>query len=340
VSTILKALQRLEDEKNANTERSLNEQVVARRPPRRPERSWLTIGAVAIGGIAFAAAAAFLFWPTRENSDSMVAMESTPIEVAPAITTKDAEAAKKPRRRSSARPVPAARAQQKPSDVEISPVVEVVKRLDAPSADSAASAASPKRAARRAEDGPQRPAGRRSRARKPNPQVARGDAQVRPDPKQIAIAEPPAIRVSENSVPAKPTPEQPAPVETAEIASKPAPPAPVQQAAAVPEPAPTAPVQMAAVVQESAPPDPIPAAVREPEKKVIQRAKFPSLSVEKTIWHPDTDRRVAVVKLADADEVLRLKEGDAIGPLVVEVIKPGSVLFNHDGIEIQYDVGG
>jgi hypothetical protein len=73
---------------------------------------------------------------------------------------------------------------------------------------------------------------------------------------------------------------------------------------------------------------------------VIQRAKLPSLRVEKTIWHPDTDRRIAIVKLIDAEEVLRLKEGDAIGPLVVESIKPGSVLFNHDGIEIRYNVGG
>jgi len=46
------------------------------------------------------------------------------------------------------------------------------------------------------------------------------------------------------------------------------------------------------------------------------------------------------VKLIDAEEVLRLKEGDAVGPLVVKTINPGSVLFNHDGIEIVYNVGG
>jgi len=68
VSTILKALQRLEDEKRADSERSLDEQIVARRPPPDPERRWLKIGAVAIGGLAVASAA-FFFWPAREARD-------------------------------------------------------------------------------------------------------------------------------------------------------------------------------------------------------------------------------------------------------------------------------
>jgi hypothetical protein len=85
---------------------------------------------------------------------------------------------------------------------------------------------------------------------------------------------------------------------------------------------------------------PIPAAIPEPEKKVIQRAKLPAFRVEKTIWHPDANRRVAVVKMIDAEEVLRLKEGDAVGPLVVKAISPGSVLFDHDEIEVRYNVGG
>jgi hypothetical protein len=84
----------------------------------------------------------------------------------------------------------------------------------------------------------------------------------------------------------------------------------------------------------------IPAPIREPGQRVIQRANLPAFNVQKTIWHPDAYRRVAVVKLIDADEVLRLKEGDAVGPLVVRTINPGSVLFNHDGIEIRYNVGG
>jgi hypothetical protein len=319
VSTILKALQRLEDEKNANSERSLDQQVVARRPPPHTERHWLRIGAVAIGGVAVAAAAIW-FWPTREDPDAGMAMESPPAAAAPAATTEHEVAAEEPRRRPSARPAPAARAQQDSSEVEVSSVVEVVKRLDAPPATIAELAALAKHAAPSAKTGRERPAGRRRNARqsdpqvasKPDPQVARGDAQPRPAPKQVASAKPPATQISENSAPAKPIP---------------APPAPVQIAAVAPKPAPTA------------APAPIPTAIREPEQVVVMRAEIPTLSVEKTIWHPDADRRVVVVKLVDAEEVLRLKEGDAVGPLVVQAIEPGSVLFNHDGIEIVYNVG-
>ena len=113
--------------------------------------------------------------------------------------------------------------------------------------------------------------------------------------------------------------------------------------AAKPAQAPPAPVEVAAVAAKPAPTAAsasIPAAIRELDQKVVQRAKLPTLSVEKTIWHPDAYRRVAVVKLTDSEESLRLKEGDAVGPLVVKTIKPDSVLFNHDSIEIRYNVGG
>jgi len=310
VSTILKALQRLEEEKSANVERSLNEQVVARRPPPGPERRGLRIGAVAIGGLAVAAAA-LLFWFTREDPAVEVAMESPPPAAAPVAAQQ--VAVEKPRPMPSARPEPAARAQQESSEVEVSPAVEVVKHLDAPPADSAAPAASPKRAAPPAQAGAERSV-RRPSARKPDPQVAREAAQPKPAPEQVANAKPAAaIQISENSAPAKPVSASPAPVEVAAPAPKPA--ATAKSASA-------------------------PAAIQEPAQEVVQRAKLPTLSVEKTIWHPDADRRVAVVKLIDAEGVLRLKEGDAVGPLVVQVIKPGSVLFNYDGIEIVYNVGG
>jgi len=136
VSTILKALQRLEDEKSANSERSLDEQVVARHQPPDPERRGLKIGIVAIGGFAVAAAA-LLFWFTREDPDADVVMESPPPAVAPAAEVAQKVAAEKPRRKGSTRRAPAARAKQDSSEVEVSPVVEVVKRLDVASADSA-----------------------------------------------------------------------------------------------------------------------------------------------------------------------------------------------------------
>ena len=311
MSTILKALQRLEDEKSADAERSLDEQVVARRPPPAPERRGLKIGAVVIGGLAVAAVA-FLFWLTREEPDAEVAMESPPPAAAPEAAGTTKVAAEKPRRRPSARPAPAAREQRDSSEVEVSSVVEVVKLLDSPPVDSAAPAAAPDPTIPAAKTGNKRPARRRS-ARKSEPQAARGAAEPKPAPKQVANAKPPVTEVSEKPAPAKPAPAPPAPVEVAVVAAKPAPTA----------------------VSAS-----IPAPIREPEQKVVQRAKLPELSIEKTIWHPDADRRVAIVKLIDAEEVLHLKEGDAIGPLVVKVIKPGSILFSHDGIEVVYNVGG
>ncbi len=308
MSTILKALQRLEDEKSANVERSLNEQVVAHRPPPDPERRGLRIGAIAIGGLAVAAAV-FYFWPAGEETAAEVAMEPAPAAAVPVITAE--VAAEKPRRRRSARPAPA---QQDSSEVEISPVIEVVKRLDALPADSGESdsgapAALTKSAAPLARAGAQRP-GRRPNVNKPDPQVARGSAQSIPTPKQVADAKPLATQISGSSVPAKPVPAPPAPIEIAAVAPK------------------------------SAPTAPIPAAIQEPARKIVQRAQLPAFIVEKTIWHPDADRRVAVVKLVDAEEILRLKEGDAVGPLVVKTINPDSVLFGHDEIEIRYNVGG
>jgi hypothetical protein len=312
VSTILKALQRLEDEKSADTERSLDEQVVAHRPPPAPERRGLKIGAIAIGGLAVVAAA-FLFWLTREESDAEVAMESPPPATAPTAATATKVAAEKPRRRPSARPAPAARERRDSSEVEVSSVVEVVELLDEPPADSAAPVVAPDRTTELAKAGTKRPARRRSeRNRRPKNQDARGAGEPRPIEKRVADAKPPVAGISEKPEPAKPAPVPPAPVEVAAVAAKPAPTA----------------------ASES-----IPAPIQKPEREVVQRAKLPELSIEKTIWHPDAFRRVAVVKLLDVEEVLHLKEGDAIGPLVVKTISPGSVLFDHDSIEVRYNVG-
>ena len=345
MSTILKALQRLEDEKSANVEHSLDEQIVAQRPPPAPDRRGLRIGAIAIGGLAVAVAA-FFFWFTRKDPVAEVAMELPPPAVAPVVAAVQEVAAEKPRRKPLARPAPAARAQQDLPEVEVASIIEVVKRLDAQPADTGESAASSKHAAPTAKADAAQPAQRPS-ARKPDTQVAHEPAQPRPAQKQIANAKLPAIQISENSVPENPVPAPPAPAKTVAVVEKPvpAPPAPAKTVAVVekPVPAPLAPVEIVAVAEKPAPtaaPTLIQASIQELEKKVVQRAKLPALSVEKTIWHPDADRRVAIVKLIGAEGALRLKEGDAVGPLVVEVIKPGSVLFNHDGIEIQYNVGG
>lgn len=321
MSTILKALQRLEDEKRARVERSLDEQIVARRSAPDPKRrSWkLGFVAVAVAGVAVVAAAVFVLWPDREDSETVVAQESTPAAVAPVAAAAPDEpkpAAEKPRRRNPARQQPAARAQTDASQARVASTVEVVERLDEPSADARALVEAPNRVASAAE--PKRPA-RRPSLRKPAREAANRAAPPQSAPEPAAAAMPVAVR-------------EPEPAANART---------VEPVAADPEPAAPAPIELAAVAAKpAAAPRSVPAPAREPEKKVVQRAKLPALSVQKTIWHPDTERRIAIVRLGDDEEVLRLKEGDAVGPLVIESIQPGSVLFNHDGIEIRYNVGG
>ena len=66
MSTILKALQRLEVEKGAGSERSLDERVVASRPAESPgvrSYRWLGIGAAVIAGIGVGSLALYLWSP-------------------------------------------------------------------------------------------------------------------------------------------------------------------------------------------------------------------------------------------------------------------------------------
>jgi len=312
VSTILKALQRLEDEKSAGVARSLDEQVVAHRSQPAPDRRGLRIGIVAIGGVAVAAAA-FLLWPTQGDPDAVVAAEPPPPATAPVAAPSTAQqvAAETPRRSAPARTEPAELEQGDLSEAQFAAVVEVVKRLDAQPADSAGPAAQPNRVAPTAEAETKRSA-RRPGARRSDTPVAHGAPQPRVAEQQVANAQAPVTPISGDFVPANAAQEPPPPIEIAALAVEPA---------------------------RAALPASIPAAMRAPEQKVIQRAKLPALRIEKTVWHPDTDRRIAIVKLIDREEVLRLKEGDAIGPLVIESINPGSVLFSHDGIEVKYNVG-
>jgi hypothetical protein len=78
---------------------------------------------------------------------------------------------------------------------------------------------------------------------------------------------------------------------------------------------------------------------RAAESRPIPRALVPTVYVERTIWHPMAERRVAVVELEGSDEALELHEGDAVGPLVVGEIEPSGVFFVYDGVELRRRVG-
>jgi hypothetical protein len=64
----------------------------------------------------------------------------------------------------------------------------------------------------------------------------------------------------------------------------------------------------------------------------------PALRVAKTLWHPQADRRVAIVSL-DGAEPRRIHEGDVVGRYVVSEIQPSGVVFLDDGEKVRRAVG-
>jgi hypothetical protein len=66
------------------------------------------------------------------------------------------------------------------------------------------------------------------------------------------------------------------------------------------------------------------------------------LAVERTFWHPLPDRRRAEMEWAGDEPMLTLREGDAVGRLVVLEIKPSGVVFedsDRSGMRIERRVG-
>lgn len=81
-----------------------------------------------------------------------------------------------------------------------------------------------------------------------------------------------------------------------------------------------------------------------PQAEPVGRAAEPAASpapeahVESTTWHPDPSRRRAVVS-AGGRAAVTLREGDAIGELVVLRVEPSAVVFLYQGREIARRVG-
>jgi len=56
--------------------------------------------------------------------------------------------------------------------------------------------------------------------------------------------------------------------------------------------------------------------------------------VERTFWHPNAERRAAIVRLPGRAESLRVQEGEQLGALTVRRIEPSRVIFEREGIEV------
>jgi len=66
----------------------------------------------------------------------------------------------------------------------------------------------------------------------------------------------------------------------------------------------------------------------------------PALEIEvtRTIWHPRSSQRSALIKVSGASPV-RLREGDWLGSLEVGAIEPTRVVFRYDGVELRRGLG-
>ncbi len=77
-----------------------------------------------------------------------------------------------------------------------------------------------------------------------------------------------------------------------------------------------------------------------PAVERLTRPDIPAINIVRTAWHPQADRRSARIRFEGSDETLTLREGDAVGALVIKEITPSSVLFETGGIEIRRRIGG
>jgi hypothetical protein len=73
---------------------------------------------------------------------------------------------------------------------------------------------------------------------------------------------------------------------------------------------------------------------------VVVRAPVPDLTVDRTVWHPDSERRAAVVSVSGQPKPLHLREGDSVGGLTVLEITPSGVNFDREGVQLYNRVGG
>jgi hypothetical protein len=329
VSTILKALRRLESEKVVeSSERPLREEL-ADSPPARPRRSrsdlWIPALALAAGlGIG---ATAFWLWP-GETTPPDVAMaaegDASPAAVAPAPTPRVAAPpiAAPPAPIVNLRPAPAVS-----DSVEVvpRPPKELLIAAEPPAPSAPAPVAAEPAPVPVAKPAPPAPAP----APAPPTQVARATPAPKPKAKPAPrVAAPAPVPDSElpiaKTYPLAASTPEPAPVEAARV--EPVAPAPVEAARV--EPVAPAPRVM------TEPPAPAPRVMTEPPAPAMASP----LHVAKTFWHPTRNRREAMIALGEAPAA-RVREGDEIGGFTVAEIQPGAVMFERDGERIRRALG-
>jgi hypothetical protein len=336
MSTILKALRRLEQEKSAQSDRSLSEAVVNVPPPPRADSSrWLVAGGSLAGAFALAVTLFLVFRPggEAEQPDPVEVAEAAPGRSPAALRRDTAAAPPLPRssrrevpRRAAApatRPAPRTEPEAPPGLPPAALTSEVeMARLARPTTGAA-------EAPDRSEPAKPEPAAAEERIRLSAAALAEKMEKVRLAGREAALeaVTEPAPKVAQEATPEVASePSREAARETAPAAEERI---VLTAAPSVSRPSPT----------RSAEPTPPPAERPAAKSAQIARSPLPAVYVERTIWHPDADRRVAVIELEGSEQALELHEGDAVGTLVVGEIAPSGVSFYRDGALLRRRVG-
>jgi hypothetical protein len=292
VSTILRALRRLQQEREADGRIELGILSPAPRPPRRPGR--FAIVAVAIG-LAAAVAAALLFAPP-ELLRRLVFGDQAPEAAAPetAAAAPAAEALE-----TASAP---ARASQVPQIRRAPPPPVAPAREPAPAAQVPASPPPPAQAALEPDELDEEEA---------------EAAVLEPEAPTPAPAPPPAPAPAPSAPPAREPAPQPVATATATATTTAtATAAPVRRVPAdTPRERALERAASGDYEAEKAPP---------PPKPVRERAREPQVSVLSVRWHPDPARREVSIEMPQAGP-LEAREGDIVAGVLVKRIEPAAV---------------
>jgi len=350
MSTILKALRRLEQEKSTRSDRPLGEAVAGvasvPAPQAATSRRWpmfagIGIGIIVVGVATFAA----IQWGRGSAESAPAEVAAIPAEPeTPAVPGRAASDRAKAKRVAASRRTSQARqsrpgpnvARELPPEAPIPDVVVVERSQPSPASPLGTRRTPANIASLRSPGltGQQQPGG--SSATPPSgefPTIDLSRLEELQAAAKSAGKSPESIAAARVAV----TPPAPAPK------SQPTP-APVEVAVARPAPEP---------IPTSAPkPEPEPKAKAEPEPKPEPPLSFarkspprpslpppPKVYVSRTVWHPDPSRRTAYVEFEGRDEIVALREGESIGPLVVTEIAPTGVSFDNRGSELTRRVG-
>jgi outer membrane biosynthesis protein TonB len=379
MSTILKALRRLEQEKSIRSDRPLGEAVAGAAPIPAAQavasRRWPIFAGIAIGVVVLGVAAFAAIQWSRGGAES-------PVEVAAIQVKPDAPAvpgrklAAPARAKANARAKAKAKAARRPR-----PTRNSRAKALAPSEPSPAAATSGIAVAAPSQPTPVTRFG----ASQLSAAAVGLDGTLPPgvSPVTPSSGEPPVIdlyQLEALQTAAKSAGKTPETIESARVApispatspptaefAPPAPtpkaqpkPAPIEvvRARPAPEPVPT-PAPTAAPEAEPKPkaapraeptPKPTPEAEPKPDPKPVRSVarkspprpsgpKPPKVYVSRTVWHPDASRRIAYVALEGRAETVAVREGESIGPLIVTEIAPTGVSFDNRGSELTQRVG-